>query len=240
MPLPTFLRRMMLWPRRRLASLAALSKMPPACSPCALLPKVLVFVEGQCDIEFLRRISTMLHAEDPKLPNLAEMERKRELIFLPIGGSDSRPWTFRLASLGCPEFHLYDRDVPPATQLRQQAADIVNARPNCCALLTRKRSLENYLDSSSIFEACGIRVQFSADDNVADLVAQHLYQRQEGHLFWQSLPARNRKRRRNHAKESLNTQAADRMTPERLASQDPDGEVRSWLTTIANLASRRP
>ena len=135
--------------------------------------------------------------------------------------------------------HLYDRDLPPETEARQQAADIVNGRPHCRAVLIRKRSLENYLLNDSIFEVSGIRIELSDEDNVADLVAEQLYRRQEGPLPWQSLPPRTGKRRRNKAKLWLNTQAADWMTPRRLASWDPDGEVRSWLTTIARLANRR-
>lgn len=33
-----------------------------------------------------------------------------------------------------------------------------------------------------------------------------------------------------------NTQAVERMTPQRLAERDPKGKVRSWLDTIARLA----
>jgi hypothetical protein len=182
----------------------------------------------------------MLHSKNPILPDLAEMEQQEDLIFVPFGGGDSRPWAFRLAGLGIPEFHLYDRDVPPATEARQQAADIVNWRPNCRAVLTRFRTLENYLHGDAIFEASGIRVEFTEDDNVADLVARHVYERQGGHLPWQELPARGRKRRRNKVKQWLNARATDRMTAERLACQVPHGDVRSWLMTIAQLACSRP
>ena len=60
--------------------------------------KILVVVEGPNDIEFLRRISTILHAEQPRLPNLDTIERQGTLIFVPYGG-DPLPWTHRLASL---------------------------------------------------------------------------------------------------------------------------------------------
>jgi len=223
-----------LW--RGLTSLAVSLKTLLTHSLPAPLPGILVVVEGQNDVEFLRRISRILHAEDPVLPDLVDMERQGGMIFVPFGGGDSRPWAFRLAGLGRAQFHLYDRDVPPATEARQLAADIVNWRPNCRAFLTRKRSLENYLHGDAIFEASGIRVEFCDDDNVADLVARHVYERHEGHLPWQELPARARKRLRGKAKQWLNTRATDRMTPERLARQDPDGEVRSWLTTIVQLA----
>jgi hypothetical protein len=204
------------------------------------LPKALVVVEGQNDVEFLRRMSAILHADDPSLPDLAEMERRRELLFMPLGGGDGRTRAFRFAGLGIAEFHLADRDVPPVTESRQQAADIVNWRPNCRAYLTSKRAMENYLESDAIFEAIGIRVEFSDDDDVADLVARWAYERHEGHLSWEKLPGRTRKRRRDKVKPLLNTAAVERMTPERLAHRDPDGEVRSWLTTILHLANGAP
>jgi hypothetical protein len=100
-------------------------------------------------------------------------------------------------------------------------------------------NLQNYLHSDAIFEASGTRVEFSDDDDVAELVARHMYGQREGHLPWQELPARTRKRRRGKVKQWLNSRAVDRMTPERLARQDADGEVRCWLATIAHLANSR-
>ena len=198
-------------------------------------PKILVVVEGPNDIEFLRRISTILHADDPQIPDLAEMERRRELIFVPFGG-DLRLWTFRLAGLGPAEWHLYDRDMPPETESRQRVADIVNLRPRCQAALTKKRHMESYLHAEAIFEASGIEISFSDDDHVAGLIARQCYERGNGQIPWAELPARARKRRRDKIKKWLNTRAVERMTAERLAERDPEGEVRSWLTTIARLA----
>jgi len=199
------------------------------------LPRIFVVVEGQNDIEFLRRMSIMLHAADPRLPDLAAMEQRRELVFMPCGGGDSRSWACRLAGLGAAEFHLLDRDVSPATEARRQVADIVNSRSRCLAVLTRLRALENYLHPDAIFEASGLRVEYSGDDHVAELVARQAYERHEGHPSWESLPALARKRRRDKVKAWLNARAVERMTPQRLAEQDPEGEVRFWLTTIASL-----
>jgi hypothetical protein len=42
----------------------------------------------------------MLHADDSQLLDLREMERRREIIFLPCGGGDFRSWTWRLSGLG--------------------------------------------------------------------------------------------------------------------------------------------
>ena len=198
--------------------------------------QVLVVVEGPNDIEFLRRISAMLHRDDPSLPDLTDIERQHALVFAPTGGVDLST-AFRFAGLSLPEFHLLDRDVPPATQTRHQVAAMVNSRPRCHAEVTSKRSLENYLHPAAIFEASDFSVEFTDEDDVPELVARKANERHEPRIGWDDLSARARKRLRCKAKRWLNTRAVERMTVERLAARDPDGEVRSWLATIGSLAA---
>ena len=145
-------------------------------------------------------------------------------------------WTFRLAGLAPAEFHLYDRDMPPHTESRQRAVDIVNLRPRCRAFLTNKRHLENYLHPQAVYESSGVHVEFSDDDYVADVIAQYRFARRPDSIPWNEVPARTRKRRRDKVKKWLNTDAVERMTPALLAERDPDGEVLSWLETIVRLA----
>lgn len=197
--------------------------------------KILIVVEGIWDIEFLRRISAILHQDDLRLPDLGALERRGELVFVPFGGGDFGAWPYRLSGLGLAEFHLYDRDVAPVSQLRHAAAALVNRRPHCRAAVTTKRALENYLHTDAIREAHGVEIEFGDDDPVADLAAQSEYLRRGGAIPWHELTSRARKRQRNRAKRWLNTMAVDRMTVGRLAERDPDGEVRGWLGTIAEL-----
>jgi hypothetical protein len=201
-------------------------------------PLVLVVVEGRFDIEFLKRISKILAAGKPDVPDLAALERRRELMFFPFGG-DPWLWADRLAPLGLPEFHLYDREAPPETELRERAANTVNLRPGCRAVLTSKRSLENYLHPQSIAEACGIEVEFGDHDHVGDLVAEESYRTQD-QVPWCQLPRRTQVRRRNRVKKWLHTKAVEHMTAERLAERDPQGEVVSWLKSIVRLANHAP
>ena len=93
-----------------------------------------------------------------------------------------------------------------------------------------------YLHGSAIFEANGVAIQFSDDDDVPTLSAQHMAKcRGAG---WHELSLRARKRLRYNTKHWLNTLAVDRMTPARLAERDPEGEIRSWLKAIAELGGR--
>lgn len=203
------------------------------------LVRVLVVVEGANDIEFLRRISMLLHSHDESLPHLVEMEQRGELVFIPFGGGNVQAWTHRLAPLGKPEFHLYDHELPPESDLRREAAETVNRRPRCRAVLTRKRSLENYLHATAIKAASEVDVAFDDFDPAAEFAAKNLYQRGLDETPWELLPPRARRRMANRAKRWLNTKAADRMTVDLLRDRDPNGEVISWLKAIGRLAESR-
>lgn len=190
-------------------------------------------------MEFLKRISSTLHRHDPALPDLGHMESDGALVFVPFGGGEVRAWAFRLAGTGAPEVHIWDRECPPETEIRQQVARIVNMRPGCRAFLTKRPTLEHYLDAQAIFEATGMSIEFSDDDDVAEVLARSTYQEHGQQLAWEQIPARSRKRRRDKIKKLLNTRAVERMTVDRLAKVDPEGEIRGWLATIAQLAAAR-
>ena len=218
--------------RRWWARVAALLR-PESAS--ALPPRpVFVVVEGPRDIEFLRRISAILHRCDPTIPDLVSLEASGRVVFVPFGG-DVRPWAFRLAGTGASELHIYDRETSPETEVRQQVARIVNLRPLCRAFVMRRHSLENYLDADAVFEACGVRITFADQDDVSKTLAQAMYTERHGDGSWDKLPARSRKRHRDKIKRMLNNAAVQRMTPQRLATSDPDHEIRRWLEAIGQL-----
>jgi hypothetical protein len=198
-------------------------------------PKLLVVVEGKHDVDFLKCVSRTLHADDSRLPDLGDLEGRGRVVFVPFGGGDILGWAHRLAGLGQPECHLYDREQPPETEVRQRAAAIVNRRPKCRAFLTGKRALENYLSPQAIYEVRGVDIRFTDDDDVADLTAEHAWSLARRAPAWQLLPSRARKRLRDRAKRWLNTRAAERMTIERIDQCDPGGEIRFWLATMARL-----
>lgn len=198
-------------------------------------PRLVLVVEGRHDIEFLKRIAALLHADDPTLPDLAGLERARILLFVPAGGGDFRPWSTRLAPLGLAEFHLYDREISPETERRRVWAALVNERPRCRAFVTARRSLENYLHPAAIHEARGVSLGDSPDDDVAELAARALFVLSPTAAVWEELSRRARRRLRDRAKSWLNTTAVERMTVARLREQDPDGEVVDWLRAIGEL-----
>jgi hypothetical protein len=78
---------------------------------------------------------------------------------------------------------------------------------------------------------------FGDDDDVADLVAERRYLVRHPHARWAELAPRSRRRARNRAKRWLNTLAVDRMTAQQFAERDPAGEIRQWLTAIAEMVA---
>lgn len=201
--------------------------------------QVLVVVEGINDVQFLRRISRIIHASDAAYLDLAEMEAKGRLIFLPVGGSHLSVWSRRLAPLGIGEFYLFDRDVSPLTEEHREIVDAVNRRPGCIAALTGKRNTENYLHPEAVFKAREVRVEFGPDDDLPEIAARRSYELFGGKHRWEDIPFRRQRQMKYRAKHWLNRDAVEAMTVDLLAEQDPDGDVRSWLEAIAWLAQQR-
>src|SRR5690348_15080942 len=69
---------------------AYLARTPPSA---ARYDKLLVVVEGKHDVEFLRRISRILHRDEARLPDLSGLEGSGRLVFVPFGGGDIFGWT---------------------------------------------------------------------------------------------------------------------------------------------------
>ena len=212
------------------------NRKPPDDQALVDRARILVIVEGTNDIEFLRRISLTLHAVDSNLPNLAEMEQQGQLIFVPFGGNNLPSWTHRFASLGKPEFFLLDHEVSPETEFRREAAETINQRPGCRAVVTRKRSLENYLHPDAIRDAGQIDVVFDDFDPVGTIVAKKLFESGIADTPWELLSRRSKSRLSSRAKRWLNTTVASQMKAELIEQRDRVGEIAYWLTTIGQLA----
>lgn len=196
---------------------------------------VLCVVEGIMDTEFLRRLSARLHAERSSIPDLQQLEESGELVFLPCGGGELRAWSQRLAPLGCAEFHLYDREQSPETEIRRQIVADINRRPNCRAMLTRKRSLENYLHPHAVTQSGAGEIEFGDDDPVAMLVARRRFERLSSTTAWAGLSRRARRRFMTRVKRCLNTVAVEHLSLARLVERDPIDELLGWLKDITAL-----
>lgn len=113
--------------------------------------RVAVAVEGPTDINALLSFAGVL-ADSGDIPALDHSK-----IFWTIGGGTTlKDWVERryLDRLGVPQIYLFDSDrtssaLPPAKDKEDRIIHI-NARPNCQAFLSRKRTIENYVHPDAI------------------------------------------------------------------------------------------
>ena len=195
---------------------------------------LLVLIEGIYDVEFLCRISAVLRRDDHAIPDLRTLEEAGCLIFVPFGGGDPGFWATRFAPLGLPEVHIYDRETLPESRQRLAAASRVNCRPNARAFVTSHCSIENYLHPDAIESFFRIRVSCPAESSIVDAIADSLLARTCATLDRSQLSRRGRRRLKLQIKRKLNHDVVLQMTPVMLDESDPRGEVRSWLTAIAD------
>jgi predicted ATPase len=197
--------------------------------------KVFVGVEGKWDIQFLKRISKLLHLSDASIPDLNVCEAQGSLVFIPLGGSSLELWTNRLAGFDRPEIYITDRDnAPPLHPKYDAQLTEWNQRSNCTGLCTTKRELENYLHPDAI-RAIAPTFPNTIDDfdDVPLMTAEALHTANPQAPPWDQVDAHRRKEKSSLAKRRLNVDAANAMTLAMLQTSDPNGEIESWLRQIA-------
>jgi putative ATP-dependent endonuclease of OLD family len=199
--------------------------------------KLFIGLEGRTDIIFFKNISRTLHLSGEDVLDLHDLEEKGHVIFFPLGGSNLTLWTSKLANLNRPEFYLFDRDEqPPRVSRYQSTVDEINQRENCFAVLTNKKETENYIHPLAIRSARQeVEINFGDFDDVPALVAQIVHINSESPNRWEDLHDDVKEKKISKAKNWLNSEASDFISPEMLTEIDPDGEVRSWMRKIKEL-----
>lgn len=188
--------------------------------------KVLVCVEGPHDLQFLRRINSLLRDEDD---SVIDMFVDPRVALVVLGGSTLKEWVNQhyLKNLGLPEVHIYDRDELKNGKYKyQDEKDAVNARGDgSIGFLTAKREMENYLHIDAIKEALQpvvgpITFALSDDCDVETEI--------------KTLLNGQGKIQRRSIKQWLNEDAASRMNIDRLKERNGYDEIKGWFTEIAN------
>jgi len=199
--------------------------------------KLFIGVEGINDINFLKGMSQVLNGNGYEIPDLDDLEKKGQIIFIPCGGSNLSLWASRLADLNRPEFHLFDRDDEiPKVSKYQSVVDSINERDNCKAYLTEKREMENYIHPNAIMAVKpDINVSFSPYDDVPVVVAKAIHDISDSTKSWDEVKEKKQKEKARKAKVWLNQEAVANMTPELLQEIDEKGEVVGWFQTISKL-----
>jgi putative ATP-dependent endonuclease of the OLD family len=197
--------------------------------------RLLVFVEGINDVNFLRNVSKVLHAARPEIPDLTSDSR---VATIPVGGSSLSEWVKEryLRELHKPELHLYDRD----SSARYQAdVDRINAdrlRTGSFAALTTKLEMENYLHPDAIRRVLNVDVNFGDDDDVPQLVAAAIHNSAPDRGEpWDELDQMKKKDKERRAKKHLNERVAAAMTLEEFRNRDQDRELERWFERMGDI-----
>lgn len=207
--------------------------------------KVLVFVEGENDINGLIRFSKLLNADDDSIISL---ENNEAVAFIPTGGSQLKYYIEKkyLDGLLQSQVHIYDSDIPAYVQ---SVANLNNeGNPNKIGYNTRKLELENYLHHDAIIECyqdLNINIALSEitdTEDVPEKVATAVHSATST-SDWGSInpdPVKTeekQKKKVSKAKRQLNTGAVNRMTIERLRERGGYDEIKNWLLKIGEFVA---
>ncbi|MGX1983232.1 putative ATP-dependent endonuclease of OLD family [Thermolongibacillus altinsuensis] len=189
--------------------------------------KVVICVEGENDINFLRNINQAI--DDFK--DIIDLE-KSNITMIGMKGSNLVNWVNRnyLRNSNVIEFHLYDND---REDYRKTIEEIkANRDGRRFGELTSKREMENYIPPELIEEEFGINLDLEKMDwdnidvpkvLVSKGVMQHI-----------KCP----KKREEAIKERLNGQLSKKIRKEHLIYSNSYEEIKSWFEQIADLCDK--
>ena len=202
--------------------------------------KVLIFVEGENDINGLIGISKILNSNDNSIINL---ENNESVAFIPTGGSQLKYYIEKkyLDGLLQSQVHIYDSDIPAYVQ---SVADL-NAENNDKKIgyNTAKLEFENYLHHEAInecYQDLNITINLTEiidTDDVPEKVAREVHS-VTSDTDWNTInpdplkTEEKQKKKISKAKRQLNTNAINKMTIERLIERGGYDEIKNWLDKI--------
>jgi putative ATP-dependent endonuclease of the OLD family len=207
--------------------------------------KVLIFVEGENDVNGLIGYSKLLHIEDNSIINLEDNE---QVAFIPTGGSQLKYYIEKkyLDGLLQAQTHIYDSDI----QSYIDAVTTINAEGNNrkVGYNTTKIELENYLHPQAINECysdLNIEInltEITDTEDVSEKVAKAVHTATST-TDWDAInpdPVKieqKQKKKISNAKKQLNTLAIQKMTIERLQARNGYDEIKEWLIKINELTN---
>ncbi|WP_099290964.1 ATP-binding protein [Butyricimonas sp. Marseille-P3923] len=185
------------------------------------LTKLVVCVEGEYDIRFLKNINQNI----PELKSIIDLEEK-QISIIPMIGGNLKNWVERyyLKDSNVIEFHIYDRDSSSGknTEQYKEQAEKINSRPDkSFAVLTKKRELENYIPKEIYSE------YFKAVDcnSISD------WDNEDLPTFFASKTGL----KQGEVKSIVNGCLAKRLTKEMLVQLDAFEEIKGWFEKISEL-----
>lgn len=185
------------------------------------LTKLVICVEGEHDINFLKNINQNI----PEFKSIIDLEEK-QISIIPMIGGNLKNWVERnyLKNTNVIEFHIYDSDSDSGKnteQYKKQVDEINNRLDKSCAVLTKKKELENYIPRE-IYCTFFIDVDCNSisDWDNADLP---------------DFFASKTKRKQGEIKQIANDCLAKQLTKEHLEKLNAFTEIKNWFEKMKEL-----
>lgn len=182
------------------------------------LNKVVMCVEGESDVKFLKNIGM--------IPELKEIFDLDKISIIPMRGGNLHNWVERnyLKDTNVIEFHLYDSDLSSGKNEYQYKPDCdkINARRDGSkAVLTAKREMENYIPLS-------VYKKSFQDIKWPDEIDQDTF----------DFPSFIREKlglKENDVKKIINGSVAKKITADHIKGINAWDEVKGWFETLCQL-----
>lgn len=197
----------------------------------------IVGMETQEDFRLLFRLAKILHRADRSLPDLQKHAKAGEVLCVPFDLSAPNGFVELFLNFDLPQLYLFSRGTGSMPEARRELIRRIRQDPDRRAVILRKRALTNYLHPDAIYEEFRAPVSVNDNSDVPVEVVQHVLK----HLkfpAWDQLDPQLRTDLAAAMAMELSVKASRRMTAQRLAQRDPDGEVAGWLRSIGEFLNR--
>lgn len=185
------------------------------------LSKLVICVEGPCDILFLQNINKMI----PELKSIIDLE-EQNISIIPLHGGNLKTWVDRnyLKNSNVKQFHLYDRDSDSGRNSEQyvSVANKANHTEGFKAVVLDLREMENYI-SKTVYQRFFENIDFySVEDwKTCDIPK----------FIQDKMPSMKGK----DIKKRINGQLAKMMTKDLFEQDGTWGEVKGWFEQIRDM-----
>lgn len=185
------------------------------------LSKLVICVEGPCDVLFLQNVNKMI----PELKEIIDLEEEK-ISIIPLQGGNLKAWVERdyLKNSNVKQFHLYDRDSNSGRNSEQYVAvaEKVNQMGEYKALVLNRREMENYV-SKSFYEEAFSGIDFQSVNNWATCDIPKFIMNKKSNLNEKAIKTR------------INGLLAKNMTKTHFEQDGTWEEVKSWFEQIRDM-----
>ncbi len=191
----------------------------------------IVGMESLDDFRVLFRLAKILHQADRNLPDLQKLAKAGEVMCLTFDLPDPRPFVELFLNFDKPQLYLFSRGSGPMPEARRELIRRIRQEGDCSAVVLRKRAMTNYLHPDAIYEEFLAPVPVDDDTDVPAVMLKHVLSTLK-FPAWDQFDPQLRADMAAGVAHELSIKATRRMTAQRLAERDPDGEVAGWLKSI--------